>query len=137
VTHRIKTTDVSHSAYVTFMKKSDQFLRAAVSLFEAGEYNAAAANAVHACISASDALCSRHLGKRAAGDKHSDAVNLIKTIKNTDEFTSNAARFGRVLSIKGMAEYEERLVFKNDSEAVVKNAEKFVEFVRKNLPAEL
>jgi len=134
MTHKIRTTEISRTAYVTFMQKAEQFLKTAAVCFKSGDYNASAANAVHACISASDALCARHLGKRASGEKHSDAVNLIKTIKSSDDFTNNAVRFGRVLAIKSLAEYEERLVFKNDSETVLKNAEKFLEFVRKNLP---
>jgi len=134
MTNRIKTTEVSRTAYVTFLEKAEQFLKVANTAFESGDYNASAANAVHACISASDALCARHLGKRAAGEKHSDAVNLIKTIRDEDEFTNNAVRFGRVLAIKSLAEYEDRLVFKNDADTVLKNAVKFLDFAKKNLP---
>jgi|ERR1035437_4137925 HEPN domain-containing protein len=136
MTLKIRTIEVSRNLSHVFMSKSEQFLKAAKQMFDSGDYNVSAANAVHACISAADALCARHLGKRAAGEKHSDAVNLIKSVKNTEEFTGNAARFSRVLAVKSLAEYEARLVFKTDSEAVLKNAEKFVEFVRKNLPAE-
>lgn len=134
MTHKIRTVKVSRTSHAIFLEKAEQFLKAANVCFNSEDYNASAANAVHACISAADALCANHLGERAAGDKHSDAVNLVKTIKNNDEFTNNAVRFGRVLAIKSLAEYEERLVYKNDSEAVLKNAERFVEFVKKNLP---
>ena len=135
MTNKIKTTEVSRTAYPVFLEKAEQFLKTAGACFKFGDYNASAANAVHACISASDALCARHLKKRSSGEKHSDAVNLIKTIKSNDDFTNNAVRFGRVLAVKSLAEYEDRLVFKNDSEIVLKNAEKFVAFVRKNLPS--
>jgi HEPN domain-containing protein len=134
MTHKIKTVRVNRESCVVFLEKAEQFLKTAIVSFESENYNASAANAVHACISAADALCARHLGERAAGDKHTDAVNLVKAIKNTDEFTNNAVRFGRVLAIKSLAEYEGRLVFKNDSEVVLKNSEKFIEFVKKNLP---
>ena len=133
MTLKIRTVTVQKDLYGVFFSKSEQFLNAAKSSFEAGDYNALAANSAHACISAADALCTKHLGKRAAGDKHSDAVNLVKSIKDTDEFLSNAAKFNRVLAVKSLAEYEARLVYKTDSESVLHNAEKFHDFVKRNL----
>ncbi|HNZ29965.1 MAG TPA: HEPN domain-containing protein [Candidatus Goldiibacteriota bacterium] len=134
MTHRIRTQETDRNLYVVFLEKAEQFLTAAKQMHESDNFNASAANSVHACISAADALCAWHLGKRAAGEKHSDAVNLVKSIKNTEEFLNNGARFSRALAVKSLAEYEARLVFKKDSESVLSAAGKFLEFAVRNLP---
>jgi HEPN domain-containing protein len=136
MTHRIKTIAVERNMYSLFFHKAEQFLKGASEMFESGKYNVSASNSVHACISAADALCVRHLGKRAAGEKHSDAVNLVKSVKNTEEFLGNAARYSRVLALKSLAEYDVRMVNKTDAESALNNAEKFIEFVKRNLPEE-
>ena len=62
--------------------------------------------------SACDALCAHAPGLRHAGERHPDAVTLLMSIRPTDErYKANAARLRRVVDIKNMAEYEERLVF--------------------------
>lgn len=75
------------------------------------------------------------LGKRHAEESHNDAVNLFKTIKTGDEETNtNANRIVRILRTKKMAEYEERLVYRSEAEKVLKDCERFLEYVRKQLP---
>ena len=60
---------------------------------------------------------------------------VLKTIKSGNEkLKTNANRFNRVLRIKNMAEYEERLVYKSESERALKNCERFLDYVRKELP---
>mgnify|MGYP001608196235 FL=1 len=75
------------------------------------------------------------LGQRHAGETHNDAVNLFKTIKTGDEeININANRIVRILRIKNMAEYEERLVYKSEAGKVLKDCERFLEYVKKQLP---
>lgn len=82
-----------------------------------------------------DALCVCFLGKRHAEESHDDAVNLFKTIKLGDKaINTNANRIIRILSIKNMAEYEERLVYRVEAEKVLKDCERFLEYVKKELP---
>jgi HEPN domain-containing protein len=128
MTKHIRIASADRQQYDVFLEKARQFLKAAKKSFESGDYNASAANSVHACISAADAVCVKLAGKRAAGDKHSDAVNLFRTLTDSDEHLKQAAKFSRVLAVKSLAEYEARLVYKGDSEAVLHNAEKFVEY---------
>ena len=91
--------------------------------------------AIHSCIAGCDAMCVYFLGKRHAGETHNDAVNLFKTIKVGDEgIDTNASRIIRILHIKNMAEYEERLVYKSEAEKVLKDCERFFEYVKKQLP---
>ena len=127
---KFKTKDVVKSAYTNYLKKSLECFHAAQSSFDTGEWNAAAINAVHCCISACDAMCVYFLGKRSSSEEHNDAARLFKSIKEDEAINTNANRIIRILKIKNMAEYEERLVRKSEAEAILKDYERFLEYVR-------
>jgi uncharacterized protein (UPF0332 family) len=135
MTPKFKTRDVAKSLYTNFLKKAEECFHAAKNSFVSQEWNAATINAIHSCIAACDAICVYFLGKRHAGESHEDAVSLFKTIKSSgEEININANRILRILRIKNMAEYEERLVYRSESEKVLKDCERFLEFVKRKLP---
>jgi hypothetical protein len=109
-------------------------LRAAEHSFTNQDWNAVSINSIHACIAACDAMCVYFLGKRHAGESHNDAVALFKMIKSGEEINVNANRITRILRIKNMAEYEERLVYKSEAEKVFKDCRRFLEYAAKELP---
>ena len=79
-------------------------------------------------------LCIYFLGKRNASENHNEATALFKTIKADDEeINTNANRISRILDIKNMAEYEDRLVFKTESEKILKDCERFLEYVKEQI----
>ncbi|MBF0491094.1 MAG: HEPN domain-containing protein, partial [Candidatus Omnitrophica bacterium] len=128
-----KTKDVAKSAYENYLKKAEECVHAARTSHEAQEWNAAAINAIHCCISACDAMCVYFLGKRHSGEDHNDAAKLFKSIKDNEEINTNANRIIRILRIKNMAEYEERLVRKSEVEAILKDCERFLEYIKDQL----
>ncbi len=135
MTPKFRTRDVAKSLYSNYLKRAEECFHAAKNSFAIQEWNAATINAIHSCIAACDAICVYFLGKRHAGETHNDAVNLFKTIKTGDEeLNTNANRIIRILRIKNMAEYEERLVYKSEAEKVLKDCERFFEYVKKQLP---
>jgi uncharacterized protein (UPF0332 family) len=135
MTPKYKTRDVEKSLYVNYLKRAEECFHAARSSFEAGEWNSATISAIHAVIAASDAMCIYFLGKRNAGESHNEAAALFKTIKSEDEqINTNANRIVKVLGIKNMAEYEERLVLRAEAEKVLRDCERFVEYVKGKLP---
>ena len=79
-------------------------------------------------------MCVYFLGKRHIGENHNDAVALFKAIKSSEELNKNANRIIRILRIKNIAEYEERLIYKSEAERVLKDCERFLEYVKKELP---
>lgn len=135
MTPKLKTRDVSKALYTNFLKKAEECFHAAQNSFTIQEWNASTINAIHSCIAACDAICVYFLGKRHAGESHEDAVRLFETIaEKGEEINTNANRILRILRIKNMAEYEERLVYKTESEKVLKDCERFLEFVKRKLP---
>jgi uncharacterized protein (UPF0332 family) len=130
MTSKFKTRDVPKAAYINYLKKADECVHAARNSFEIEEWNAAAINAIHCCISACDASCVYFLGKRHSGEDHNDAAKLFKSIKENEEINTNANRIIRILRVKNMAEYEERLVRRAEAEAILKDCERFLEYVK-------
>jgi uncharacterized protein (UPF0332 family) len=129
------TRDVQKSLYVNFLKRAEECMHAAQTSFSNQEWNAATINVIHSCIAACDAMCVYFLGKRHAGENHEEVINLFVTIKgDNEEMKNNANRILRILRIKNMAEYEERLVYRLEAEKVLKDCERFFTFVKKELP---
>ena len=132
---RYRTRDVAKSLFTNYLKRAEECLRAAKESFSNKDWNAATICSIHSCIAGCDAMCIYFLGKRHAGENHNDAVTLLKTIKSGGEkLKTNANRFNKVLRIKNMAEYEERLVHRTESERALKNCERFLDYVKKELP---
>jgi uncharacterized protein (UPF0332 family) len=135
MTTKSRTRKVNKSLYSNYLKRAEECYMAAFECLKNEDWNAATICAIHACISACDAMCIYFLGKRHAGENHNDAVRLFKTIRIQDgNLSKNANRLNRIIRIKNMAEYEERLVFKSEAEKLVKDMERFFGFVRKELP---
>jgi HEPN domain-containing protein len=134
---KIRTQDVTRNLHVNYLRKSNECFRAAKESFSRGDWNAAAICAIHSCIAASDAICIYFLGKRHSGQNHGDAVVLLGTIKSGDEEAkNNANRLRKILAVKNMAEYEERLMRRPDAEKLIKDTERFLSFARLQLPEE-
>jgi HEPN domain-containing protein len=132
---KIKTQGVARNLYTNYLKRSDECFTAAKESLAKGDWNAAAICAIHSCISAGDALCIYFLGKRHAGPNHRDAVVLLDIIKSGNiEVKNNANRLRKILGVKNMAEYEERLVRQSEAEKVLKDTEHFLAFARSLLP---
>ena len=130
----MKTTPVSRNLYGNYIKRATECLNAANRSLKTKEWNAATISAIHSAIAASDALCVYYLGIRHAGEKHEDVIRLFKTIKlKKEEIENNSKRIKRILSIKNMAEYEERLVYQSEANNAVKDAERLLLFVKSNL----
>jgi uncharacterized protein (UPF0332 family) len=134
MTSKIKTSDIDKAFYTNYLKRAEECFNAAQTSSKNQEWNSATISAIHSCISACDAMCVYFLGKRPAGQSHNDAVTLFSTIDSTDEISTNASRISRILGIKNMAEYEERLIFRAESEKILKDCERFLAYVKKKLP---
>lgn len=134
MTPKIRTSDTDKAFYTNYLKRAEECFNAAQTSSKSQEWNAATISAIHSCISACDAMCVYFLGKRPSGQSHNDAVTLFSTIDDTEEISTNANRISRVLAFKNMAEYEERLIFRSESEKVLKDCERFLAYVKKKLP---
>lgn len=130
---KFKTRDVPKAQYSNYLKRAKECLSAALTACEREEWNASAINSIHAVISLSDAMCVYFLGKRHSGENHNEAAKLFKSVKDDADTATNANRINRVLGMKNMAEYEERLVTRSEAQKMLQDAERLAEFVKKGL----
>ncbi|MCP4651757.1 MAG: HEPN domain-containing protein [PVC group bacterium] len=130
-----KTRDVNKCNYSNYLKRAEECFRATQNSIDKSDWTAATINAVHACIAGCDAVCVYYLGKRHAGESHGEAVKLFRTVKpGNKEMDTNAGRLTRILSIKNIAEYEDRLIYESESGKILKDTDRFLAFVKKLLP---
>lgn len=132
-----RTKSVLEDSYKVFLKKSGEFLDAAKYSLSKGSVNAAAGCAAHAAISALDALTAFYLRRKHAGERHEDAAHLLKEkgIAELEGREKAAGQFRGVVGSKGLAEYEQREIFRGEAEDSVKAAERFLNWVKENLPS--
>jgi HEPN domain-containing protein len=130
----MRVRHVDKSVFKNYLRKSEECFEAASECLKTGKWNAAVINAVHCGISACDALTVFMLGVRHAGERHEDAISLFLTVGlPRDVLTSKNRQLSRLLGIKNAAEYEERLMDENDAKEAVRDAERFLGWVREFL----
>lgn len=133
----MRTRPADRSKYRNYIQKAEEFYATANEANEAKHYNAAVVNAIHAVISSADALLIFIKGLRYAGTKHDEAVELFSTIfPGDDELKKNVQRFNSVISIKTRAEYMEYLQKPIDSANALRDAERFLNYIKSKLPRE-
>ena len=126
VPRNIKIRKINRSLHTNYLQKATEYRDSMLDNLDKGRFNVAAGDAIHAVISASDALLVWLSGKRSASEDHEDLVYLLGQNVNS---TANINRVKRVLQVKSQVEYGERLFPKRKVEGMVKNAERFYDFV--------
>jgi len=114
---------------------AEEYLAAAETEYTAERYNAAASAAVHAVICANDAMCLALGGNRPRGRSHMEAARALERACRGTRFEEDAAkqarRLGDVMRIKSEAEYGGRFVRAEEAERTLRQARRFVEWVRR------
>jgi HEPN domain-containing protein len=122
---------VRAGAHRTYLKKAQEFARAMERDLEGGDLNAAASAASHSVISACDALLARHRGVRSRARDHGAVLRLIETT-GLEGVRRKADQAEFVLSLKQVAEYDDRDIPAADAAEAVKRARRFLEWVEAN-----
>jgi hypothetical protein len=130
---RFKT--VKESNWKNFLLKAGQFYETARDAYYKKNWNAVGLNAVHAGISACDALTVYYSAIRSASEKHSDAVDLFLTaLKNNPDSKGYSRHVLWLISRKNLVEYESRLFYEKEAEEALKHAGRFLSWAKSKLP---
>lgn len=71
------------------------------------------------------------LGIRHAGERHEDAISLLQTVDlPKDVLKAKSKQLSSLLGVKNVAEYEEHLMDEDDAREAVRDAERFLAWVR-------
>ncbi len=118
------------------LRRAEQFMEVAKLIMDEAEpdpdwASAAAALAVLAGISASDAACCKALGLRSRGQDHHDAEALLEQIDPGGKSAANAMR--RLITLKDEAHYGFYNVATQSLRSAFTQAEKLITFAREVL----
>ena len=133
---KVKVSKVNRNLYTNYLVRAEECLNAAKHSLSLNQWNASAISAIHSGIASLDALCVYYLGQRHAGQNHEDAITLFRNIKQLprEDIDAIANRIIKILKMKNMAEYEERLVHQTEAQNIIKDAERLFEAVKSKLP---
>jgi len=113
-----------------YLVKAEQFQETARDALGRKNWNAVDLNAVHAAISAGDALTVYYKKIRSASDKHSDAVSLLLEVLEKDGEARGISRhLSWLINKKNLIEYESRLFYQKEAEEALKHMERFTGWV--------
>ncbi len=116
------------------LRRAEQFMEVATLIKDEPDpdwASAAAALAVLAGISASDAACCKALGRRSRGQDHHDAEALLELIEPGGKNAANAMR--RLINLKDEAHYGFYNVGRQDLKSAFTHAGKLIRFAREVL----
>lgn len=134
MTKTIKTVPVHRSDYVNHLKKAAEFHEVMLEGLSKGKWNAVGLNAIHAGISAADALLVFSHGIRSASPKHDDVIKLLTSLISHKEIKEKSSHLRNLIYMKNIVEYEVRLIDKGEALSLSKHASRFLEWVRSILP---
>lgn len=135
MTKTIKTAPVHKSDYSNYLKKAQEFHETMQDSLSKGKWNAVGLNAIHAGISAADALLVFFHGVRSTSPKHDDIIKLVTSLISHKDIERRVSHLRNLIYMKNIVEYEVRLIDRDEALALSKHTSRFLEWVRSLLPS--
>ena len=136
MTARRKTVETPRPEASLYIAKAVQFVEEASAAIKSSRNDAAMLNAVHAAISAADAMCVAIAGRRSADPDHQRAADLLQEIGGGSQGLSGHVRHLRMLlAKKNVVEYESRQATAKEASDAVQRAERFVGWAKQIVDA--
>jgi hypothetical protein len=125
----LRTRPVSASQVRSYAGKAQEFADASANECEAGRFIAATSLAIHAGISAADAVCGARLGTRAAGEDHRQVLSMLAQAGPDGADVERELR--RLLPLKTTTEYEPDDVSRSTSTKAVERAHRCAQIAQR------
>jgi HEPN domain-containing protein len=126
-----KTVEVPRSEARLSLGKAEQFLEEARSAQSGSRYDAAMLNAIHAAVSAADAVTVSLGGRRSTDPDHQRTADLVEELAARSEAIGGKVRQLRsLLSRKHAVEYQSRRATAGEAKDAVERADRFVAWAR-------
>jgi HEPN domain-containing protein len=127
---KTRTRNVGKTEADVYLDKGEQFLRTMREAIKNEDWDAAGLNAIHAAISANDALLGSRHGVRPSSPSHGDAAVLLSQYEKGEDAKKNANRLDRMIRKKNLVEYEGRKLTRSEATGLATDAERFFTWVR-------
>lgn len=124
---RSKTVPASRGEAKLYQGKAEQFLADARAAIKEARHDAAMLNAIHAAISAADAVTTALSGRRSSDPDHQRAVDLLEeAAAGSEEIKTRARQMRQLLAKKNVVEYESRRATAREAAEAVDRAGRLV-----------
>lgn len=137
MTREPQTRRVDRSAARVFWNRSQQCASMMNEAIERGHWEAAGVNAVHAAISANDAVLVALRGIKPSSANHKDAVRVLLSQLKEEDARKAAKRLGVIVAKKSRVEYDEKRFTEKEAREIVLDAQRFLEWAKSRLPKAL
>lgn len=131
---RIVHQNVPKSEYKNYLNKAEEFYKTMQECFIGGRWTSAALEAIHAAISANDALTIFTKGVKCASSRHEDAVTLLQGLTELSGARANSNHLLRIIKKKNLVEYDSDSFTQKEAEEITQHAERFINWVKSILP---
>lgn len=136
MTARRKTVKTPRPEGRLYLAKAQQFCAEAKTATINSRHDAAMLNAVHAAISAADAVCVALGGRRSSDTDHQRAADLLQEIGGkSSDISTQVRRLRELLTRKNVVEYESRRATAKEATSAVQRAERFVAWAGQTIAA--
>ena len=117
-----------------YLAKANDFAATAEEALAAGRLDGALLCAVHAAISATDAVCVALDGRRSVEADHQRAADLLEDIGGrSDDIKERVRQLRGLLRMKNLVEYEARAVTPKEADDGVKRCRRLLEWAQAEL----
>lgn len=127
-----KRVEVNRVHAPTYFRKAEQQCKMASHAFATEKYDAAVILAIHAGISAVDAICIAIAGVRSNDPDHNKAADLLRAVGGK-AFDDQAQRLLRLLALKNRIEYENKRATRNDADQCTRRCSNLIDSARNEL----
>jgi HEPN domain-containing protein len=126
-----KRVKASRSEARSYLAKADQFIDTANSAARESSHDATMLNAIHAAISAADAVTVVLAGVRSTDPDHLRVVDLLDEVAGgRGDLSKQASQLRQLLSRKNIVEYESRRASAREAADALKRAGRLVAWAR-------
>ena len=134
---KFKTTPVDLANLRHYKTRAEECHRLAKYACAEGLWFGTCINAVHSSIALADSLSIFFRRTRYAGTSHDEAIEYYSTLQlNKPNFHNSIQKLGTILSIKNQAEYADETLTEKDATHILKQLDRFREFILKILPSD-
>ena len=130
---RAKTASAPRSDAALYLGKATEFSEAAKHALRQSQHDAAMLNAIHAAISAADAVTVGLSGLRSTDSDHQRVADLLLQVGRSGSLTTHVRQLRVLLSQKNMVEYESGRATAAEASDAVSRAKRIVDWARETV----
>jgi len=128
IARKIKIKQADKSSAKKYLKKAQDNHKQMLVALADNNYNAVGTLAIQCAISSADAICIHEKGLRSVSQDHLDVCDLVRSIPLPDS-KENSNILKRIISMKNLIQYENRIIYQTEANNIAKAANKFYQWI--------